>query len=301
MLKDWIEAARPKTLAAAVVPIAVGAAEAYRFGIFNWWPVFVCLAFALLVQIGTNMANDYYDFVKGADGEDRLGPERLVSSGRIQPKAMFWVSIAVFAIAFLVGLNLVWYRGWELLAVGLISIVFGYGYTGGPFPLAYHGLGDVFVILFFGLIATMGTFYVLVGVIEWPVALLGGALGLLANNILVVNNYRDRETDAAAGKRTVIVRRGAAFGIRQYRIQFDAAFVLIGVFAAMKQAWWVCLAFAILPLGFKLMGDLKKTEGKALNGVLAKTAALLLVTGLLLSFGLWLEGWLEVQRAGLGG
>ena len=287
MKTDWIAAARPKTLPAAVVPIVVGAAEAYRWGKFEWWPVWVCLAFALLAQIATNMANDYYDHIRGADTPDRVGPERLVASGKIAPRAMLRASLAVFAAAFLIGLALVAYRGWELLAVGVISILFGYGYTGGPFPLAYRGLGDVFVVFFFGLVATVGTFYVLVGRIELPVCLLGLAMGLLANNILVVNNYRDRFTDERAGKRTLVVRYGDRFGRVQYWAQLVGAFALLASYAGAVASAKALLPLTALPAGVVLARRLGRTSGPALNAVLAQSAALVLATGALAGAAIW--------------
>ena len=243
------------------------------------------MGFSLLVQIGTNMVNDYYDYIRGADTKDRLGPERLVASGKIAPKSMLIVSMSVFAIAFLIGLNLALYRGWELLAVGVLSIIFGYGYTGGPFPLAYKGLGDVFVILFFGLVATMGTFYVVTGTLSWTSLFLGLALGLLANNILVVNNYRDRDTDRAAGKLTLIARFGPSFGLRQYWIQLVVAFAAIGFYAMRIDSLWACLPLIVLPLGIRFAMLLGRTEGAALNGMLARSAAFVLLAGLLISVG----------------
>ncbi|MDQ8187918.1 1,4-dihydroxy-2-naphthoate polyprenyltransferase [Pelagicoccus sp. SDUM812002] len=282
MFRDWIEAARPKTLPAAVVPILVGTAEAKRMGFFDWWPVLICLVFALLVQIATNMANDYYDHVRGADTQERVGPERLVASGRIEPIKMLRASLVVFLLAFLIGLNLVAYRDWSLLVVGVVSIIFGYGYTGGPFPLAYRGLGDVFVIFFFGLVATMGTVYVIVGTLTVESAYLGIMLGLLANNILVVNNYRDRDTDLKAGKLTLIARWGRNFGLAQYRLQLMVAFLSLGLYVAATENAWHSLPFLAFPVGLKLASVLEKTEGPALNGVLAKTAAFLLLVGVLL-------------------
>ncbi|MDQ8182047.1 1,4-dihydroxy-2-naphthoate polyprenyltransferase [Pelagicoccus sp. SDUM812005] len=283
MWRDWIEAARPKTLPAAVVPILVGTAEAKRLGFFDWWPVSICLAFALLVQIATNMANDYYDHVRGADTPERVGPERLVASGRIPPRQMLWASLGIFLVAFLIGLNLVAYRDWSLLVVGVVSIVFGYGYTGGPFPLAYRGLGDVFVVFFFGLVATMGTVYVIVGELTYESALLGLMLGLLANNILVVNNYRDRETDLKAKKMTLIARWGRNFGLAQYRLQLVAAFLSLGLYVSATGRAVHAIPFLAFPLGLKLASGLERTVGAALNGVLAKTAAFLLLVGVLLA------------------
>ena len=285
MMQDWIAAARPKTLPAAVVPILVGAAESYRLGALHAWPVGVCLVFALLVQIGTNMANDYYDHVRGADGADRVGPERLVAAGKIAPRAMLWASLGVFAAAFLVGLNLVAYRGWELLVVGVVSIVFGYGYTGGPFPLAYRGLGDVFVVVFFGLVATMGTVYVGTGVLGLPSAAVGLALGLLANNILVVNNYRDVETDLRAGKRTLVARWGRGFGRAQYWGQLVGAGLALVAYAALVGSGWPLMGLAALVLSVRIAAALGRTRGAALNGLLAKSAGALLLFGLLAAVG----------------
>lgn len=285
-LKSWIEATRPKTLAAAVVPIMVGAAEAYRQGSFAWFPVLICLAFALLVQIGTNMANDYFDHAKGADTEERVGPERMVSSGRIQPKTMLVATLAVFLLAFLIGLSLVSYRGWELLIVGIVSILFGYAYTGGPYPLAYHGLGDIFVIVFFGLVATGGTYYVVVGNLTPNVLLLGGSLGLLANNILVVNNYRDLVTDEKANKRTLVVRYGRSFALLQYVAQLMGANALLCVYAVKSGAYFALTSIVLLPLGILSWQRLPALRGRELNPLLGQTARLLLLFGILVSLGI---------------
>ncbi len=265
-------------------------------GFFDWWPVVVCLAFALLVQIATNMANDYYDHVRGADTQERVGPERLVASGRIEPRRMLWVSLAIFLLAFLVGLNLVVYRDWWLLLVGVVSIVFGYGYTGGPYPLAYRGLGDVFVVFFFGLVATMGTVYVIVGELTLTSAFLGLMLGLLANNILVVNNYRDMETDLKANKMTLIARFGRNFGLAQYRLQLVLAFLSLALYVASTGEVMHAIPFVAFPLGLKLAGSLEKQQGPALNSVLAKTAAYLLLVGLLCAGAMFLSGGFDSHR-----
>lgn len=285
MLADWIEAARPKTLPAAIVPVLAGSAESFRLGAYEAWPMAVCMAFALLVQIGTNMANDYYDHIKGADTADRVGPQRMVASGRIRPRAMLAASLLAFAAAFLLGLSLVAYRGWELLAVGVASIVFGFGYTGGPFPLAYRGLGDVFVVLFFGLVATMGTCYVISGELSPGAFMLGGALGLFANNILVVNNYRDADTDRAVGKLTLVARHGRSFGVSQYRWQLAAAYGFLWMYFEKTGVAWSLLAFLPLPLALSTARALPRTEGRELNGLLARSALATLLTGALVSAG----------------
>lgn len=289
-LENWIAASRPKTLPAAVAPILVGASEAARQHDIEAWPVFICLAFALLIQIATNMANDYFDYIRGADTEERVGPERLVSSGKIPPKTMFKVAVGLFALAFFVGLTMVSYRGSEMLVVGVLAIVFGYAYTGGPYPLAYHGLGDVFVIAFFGLVATVGTYYVIVGEITSSAFLLGLPLGLLANNILVVNNYRDLETDEAAGKITLVVRFGKGFAQRQYLLQFVAAFLCVSLYIGFTRNFWPSLVILTIPIGAGLVVAFRKTEGKALNEMLGKSAQLLLLFSVLLAGGIFLSG-----------
>ena len=213
---------RPRTLPAAVAPVLVGSALAWHDHSLQVAPAALALAFALLVQIGTNFANDYFDFVRGADTAARVGPRRAVAAGLVTPATMRRAMIGVFAAAFLTGLGLIAWGGPWLLAIGLASITSGYLYTGGPWPLAYVGLGDVFVFFFFGLVAVGGTYFVQTGKLVPDAVLAGVPIGLLAANILVVNNYRDLDTDRAANKRTLAVRfgRGAA------RAQFIASLVI---------------------------------------------------------------------------
>lgn len=215
----WMEATRPRTLPAAVAPVLVGTALAWRAEAVQWPAAAACLGFALLVQIGTNFANDYYDAQKGADTPERVGPRRAVASGLVKPSVMRAAMIGVFATAFLLGLTLLTYGGWPVLVLGVLSIVCGVAYTGGPYPLAYHGLGDVFVFIFFGLVAVGATAYVQIGELSVAALLAGAGIGALATNILVANNYRDVETDEKAGKRTLLVRWGRPYG----RTQFAAA------------------------------------------------------------------------------
>ncbi|MDB6115539.1 MAG: menA, partial [Lacunisphaera sp.] len=209
----WWEAARPRTLAAAVIPVLVGTALAAGYESADWLAAAICLAFALFVQVGTNYANDYYDFVKGADTPSRVGPRRAVAAGLIAPATMRRATGLVFGAAFLVGLLLVRSGGWWLVPIGVGSILCGLAYTGGPWPLGYNGLGDLFVFGFFGLVAVDTTFYVQAGHVFSDVTSCGAAIGLLAANILVANNYRDLETDAAAGKKTLVVRFGRRFAV----------------------------------------------------------------------------------------
>lgn len=224
-------AARPRTLPAAVAPVLVASALAWRDGDFTPSAALAALAFALLIQIGTNFANDYYDFVQGADTAERVGPRRAVAAGLVRPAVMKRAMIGVFAAAFLVGLTLLGYGGWPLLLVGVASILCGVAYTGGPYPLGYNGLGDVFVFIFFGLVAVATTYFVQAGVLTDDVWIIGAGIGALAANILVVNNYRDVETDAKAGKRTLVVRFGRGFARAQFVVSHGvalAALVLIG-------------------------------------------------------------------------
>lgn len=286
-MRHWILAARPKTLPAALAPVLVGSALAASAGGFQAIPAVLCLGFALLVQVGTNFANDYLDHARGADSPGRVGPRRAVASGLIAPGTMKAAAWTTFAIAFLVGLGLVPFGGPWLLVVGVVSIACGYGYTGGPFPLAYHGLGDLFVVVFFGFVAVGATYFVQAGIPGYTVWLAALAVGLLASNILVVNNYRDRNTDPAAGKNTLVV----ILGERAARIQFWAsilvsALVPFAMWVAGGTAW-VLLALSAVPLG---IGNALRLRPSAtppeLIVLLGRSAAHLLVFAVLLSLGL---------------
>lgn len=278
----WIEAARPKTLPAAVIPVLVGSALAWRAGAFQVMPASLCLVFALLVQIGTNFANDYSDYLKGADREDRVGPRRAVASGWIAARTMARATALTFAAAFCVGCSLMVWGGWVLLPIGIVSLMFGWAYTAGPYPLAYNGLGDVFVFVFFGLVAVGGTEYVMTRGVDWATWLAATPVGLLATNILVVNNYRDMETDARAGKRTTVVRFGRGFARAQYTVSFAVAYGLPVVLALAWRRPWLALPLLSLPLALPLVRALSLSSGgAALNGVLARTARALLAFGVL--------------------
>lgn len=214
----WLDATRPKTLPAALCPVVVGSSLAYHDGFYDWRPALICLLFAFLVQIGTNFANDYLDGVKGSDTKERIGPQRAVASGLVDANSMRRATILTLMAAFCLGLLLIPFGGWWLLLVGLASVSCAWLYTGGPYPLAYNGLGDVFVILFFGFIAVGCTYFVQAGAINGAVLWSGLACGLLINNILVVNNYRDVQEDRASGKKTLAVCFGRNFAKWQYRI-----------------------------------------------------------------------------------
>ncbi|MEZ5277119.1 MAG: 1,4-dihydroxy-2-naphthoate polyprenyltransferase [Opitutaceae bacterium] len=284
-LRPWISAARPKTLPAAVIPVLLGSGFALRDGGTLWPGLLICLIFALLVQIGTNYANDYFDFVKGADRDDRVGPKRAVVSGWVTPRGMLVASILVFLTAFCVGLVLVAYRGPVLLAVGVVSILFGFAYTGGPFPLAYRGLGDLFVLIFFGGVAVGGTYFVMTGDLTLEVMLAALPIGLLATNILVVNNYRDMETDARAAKRTLVVRYGRGFARAQYGISLLVVFALPVIFAVNRKEVLLLLPLLALPFGLRAWARLTPDRSPdELNGLLGASAGVLLIYGVCLAF-----------------
>lgn len=284
----WIGAARPRTLPAAVAPVLVGTALAWHDGRLVGAAAALCLVFALLVQIGTNFANDYFDFVKGADTAARVGPRRAVAAGLVTPATMKRAMILTFIAAFAAGLGLLFWGGPWLLVIGVTSILCGIAYTGGPYPLAYHGLGDVFVFIFFGLVAVGGTYFVQAGAVTLDTLLAGTAIGVLSANILVVNNYRDVETDAAAGKRTLVVRlgRGAA------RAQFGgsllvAAAVPVVLVAARGFALWCLLPLALAPLAWSHARRLRESKTPLeLIELLGDTGKLLALYALLLAVGL---------------
>jgi 1,4-dihydroxy-2-naphthoate polyprenyltransferase len=289
-LKAWVLAIRPKTLTAALVPVSVGTGLALGMGVGRWLPAFAALLGALLIQIGTNLTNDYYDFKKGADTAERLGPVRVTQSGLISPRTVLAGALGCFALAILTGIYLVWVGGWPIVAIGLTSVLCGYAYTGGPLPLAYHGLGDVFVFVFFGLVAVTGTYYVqalTVSPAAWWASIPVGALGTA---LLVVNNLRDAHTDVKANKRTLVVRLGTGAGKAEYLVllvaSFATPFILYGLGLA---SVWVFLALLSLPLAVGPLRLVLGAQGAALNAALGGTARLQLVFGLLFALGLFLR------------
>jgi len=295
----WIHAARPKTLPAAAVPVMVGGALAMAVGGFSLLPWILCLVFALLVQVGTNYANDYYDYLKGADGKERIGPKRAVASGWIAPQVMHRGMVITFVIAFIVGCSLIHYGGWPLLIVGVLSILCGVAYTGGPYPLGYNGLGDVFVFIFFGWVATGFTFYVQTGgfVVEFQSStgslftwLAGMVPGALSTNLLVVNNVRDEKQDRKSGKRTLAVRFGKRFGIFQYDIHLVMAILVPLTIAVVGRQWSCLLVLLAAPLMVKSSQLLRRADSREeYQVVLEKTALILIVVGVLFSAGLVID------------
>jgi len=281
-------ASRPATLPAAAVPVIVGGAVAISEGAHFRAIVFLAtLICALLIQIGTNFANDYSDFHRGADHEGRLGPVRVTQSGLISQEQVRLGIIVAFGLAVLIGAGLVWVGGWPILVIGVASVLAGLAYTGGPFPFGYYAMGDLFVFVFFGLIAVTGTAYLQLG--EWNrfSTLMAVPVGLLVTNILVVNNLRDLPTDRAARKRTLAV----VIGDRATRIQytlFALAAFSIPVFVAVTDPRHrpLLLTLAVLPMALGLIRIiLKGTAGRDLNKILKKTGKLLFFFGVLLAIG----------------
>jgi 1,4-dihydroxy-2-naphthoate octaprenyltransferase len=276
-----------------VAPVLVGSGLAWRDGHFDGRAAGLCLGFALLVQIGTNFANDYYDFIKGADTAARVGPRRAVAGGLIAPATMRRAMWAVFATAFICGLGLIAWGGPWLLAVGVASILCGVAYTGGPWPLGYHGLGDVFAFLFFGLVAVGATYFVQAGTLATDAILAAIPVGLLTANILVVNNYRDMETDAAAGKRTLVVRFGRGFARGQFQVSLAVAIVAVPVLLGWRdQCAWRLLPLVLAPMAWgqarRLRQQTEPVEQIKLLGDAGKLLALYALTltaGLVLNCG----------------
>ncbi|MEX2045042.1 MAG: 1,4-dihydroxy-2-naphthoate polyprenyltransferase [Opitutus sp.] len=287
--QTWVGAARPRTLPAAIAPVVVGSALAWHEGRFEPAAAALCLGFALLVQVGTNFANDYYDFMHGADTGARVGPRRAVAAGLVSPATMRRAMVGAFATAFLIGLGLVAWGGWWLVVIGIASILCGIAYTGGPWPLGYHGLGDLFVFIFFGFVAVGATYFVQAGALTPDAMLASVPIGLLAVNILVVNNYRDAATDAAAGKRTLVVR----FGRPAARVQFAGSLVV----AMAVPPWFVMrgygpgclLPLALAPMAWSHVRRLRQDASPAgLIALLGDTGKLLALYALLFAAGLGL-------------
>jgi 1,4-dihydroxy-2-naphthoate octaprenyltransferase len=290
-LAVWVGAARVRTLPAAATPVVVGTAYAWQAGQAAWGPALAALVGATLLQLVSNFANDYYDFVRGADTADRVGPPRATSQGWVTPAAMKGAMVLALLASFAVGIYLVVAGGWPIVAVGLASMLAAWAYTGGPWPLAYHGLGDVFVFVFFGLVAVAGTWWVQAGVWAWGPLWLGVPVGALATAILVVNNLRDLRTDAAAGKRTLAVQGGARAARIEYSLLLASGWVTVTALAWAWQAPTLLLPWLALPLARTPWRRMLRDEGAALQPALGETARVLLVFGLLLAAGLAATRW----------
>lgn len=285
-------AARPRTLPAAVAPVLVGTSLAIDDGKFNPFAFLAALAGAILIQVGTNLSNDYSDARRGADTDDRIGPVRVTAGGLVPPRQVLAAVYLSFGLAALCGVYLIAVAGPLLLAIGSASILAGVLYTGGPRPYGYEGLGELFVFLFFGIVAVVGSYFVQVKALPSRAFLLAVPVGLLAAAILLVNNIRDLETDRRAGKRTLAVRLGRVRARRLY------ALAVWGSFVAAQVPWWVgflspwlLLVLLVAPLSLPLVGTVRsRTDGPALNGALARTGMLQLGFCVLLAAGVLISG-----------
>ena len=288
--RAWVHAARPPTLPAAVVPVLVGTAAGVREDSFPLLPFLGAFVAALLIQIGTNFANDLSDFHKGADTESRVGPTRITASGIATPAQVKKATILTFGLALVIGLYLVAVGGWPILVIGLASILAGLAYTGGPWPLGYHGLGDVFVFIFFGVLAVSGSAYLQTGRLSTLALAASIPVGLLVTNILVINNLRDLATDRAAGKNTLAVRLGPNPTRVQYALFSVVAYVVPALLIITHLAPpWALLPWLTLPLAARLTGTvLGGMTGRSLNRVLQLTGQLHLLFGILFALGLLL-------------
>lgn len=283
----WLMAARPKTLPAAVAPVFAGTAMAYADGGFHALAAACALLGALLIQIGTNLSNDYFDHAKGTDTEERLGPTRVTQAGLIAPGVVLAAALFTFGLACVPGLYIVIRGGWPFVVVGLLSIACGMLYTAGPYPLGYLGLGDLFVLIFFGPVAVAGTYYVQALSVPPPVLFAGFGPGLLSVAILAVNNLRDVDQDRVAGKKTLPVRFGRGFGKAEYVVCFALACVVVpAAIAAASSRPWVLISVLTLPSAmpcFRVV--LTRADGPSLNNTLAATGKLLLLYSVLLGVG----------------
>jgi 1,4-dihydroxy-2-naphthoate octaprenyltransferase len=290
-MRIWLMAARPRTLPAAVAPVLVGTALAGTGDRFHVLRFLAALVGAVFIQVGTNLSNDYSDARRGADTEDRLGPVRVTAGGLVPPRQVLVATYVSFGVAVLAGIYLVAVAGWGLLLVGAASILAGVLYTGGPRPYGYEGLGEVFVFLFFGLVAVAGSYYVQAKHLPWEAFALAVPVGLLASAILVVNNVRDLDTDRRAGKRTLAVRLG------RERTRSLFAAMVYGAYVLAPVTWlfgplgaWLLLPWLSLPLAAPVVRAVRnRADGQSLNDALAATGQLQLAFCVLLSAGLLLS------------
>lgn len=285
-LSAWLLAARPKTLLASLCPVAIGTAMAVHAGQFHPMAMTAALVGAISIQIGTNYCNDYFDYFQGADTEDRKGPTRAVQAGLISPNAMLRATVLMFGITVIATTYLYLRAGWPFILIGVLSILFGVLYTAGRCSLAYLGLGDPFVLVFFGPVAVAGTYYVQALSVDWPVIIAGLAPGLLATALLVVNNLRDIDEDRIANKRTLAVRFGKRFSRLQYTIcVLLAAIVPVVLWATSSMSARILLACVVAVPGAFVISRVWQNDGAKLRPFLGMTAGLLLLYTVLFCVG----------------
>jgi 1,4-dihydroxy-2-naphthoate octaprenyltransferase len=285
-VKHWLLAARPKTLSAAIVPVLIGSALAAHEPAAITWSIFFCaLVGAVLIQIATNLINDALDFKKGADTGERIGPTRVTQAGLVSSESVMRAAWLCLAGAAACGIPLIYRGGWPMLAIGLASIALAYGYTGGPFPLAYHGLGEVFVIVFFGFIAVGGTFYAHSLQLTQSALLAGYAAGSLATVLIVINNLRDVEGDRRSDKRTTVVRFGKTFARTEIVAFALTPFAAVATIAWIQNRWSLLVTLLALPLAVVVIVRSLRANGAELNRCLALAGALQWAFGILFVLG----------------
>jgi 1,4-dihydroxy-2-naphthoate polyprenyltransferase len=288
-MTPWLLAARVRTLPASIAPVLVGTALAAREGTFLWLPFLATLAVAVLLQVGANYSNDVFDFLKGAD-KARKGPQRVTQSGLVSPRGMLIGTGAVFGLAAVIGLYLVVVGGWVILAIGVFAILSALAYTAGPFPLAYHGLGDLFAFLFFGIIAVNGTYFIQTQHFTWLSLVASVPTALLVMNIITVNNLRDIDTDQAVNKNTLAVRIGDRATRIQYTLSTVLAFLIPLAMALAIGNWLLSIPVLVAPIAYSLTREMWRTpRSPALNPILGKTAQLNLWFAILFSLGLLIK------------
>jgi len=286
----WTLAIRPRTLPAAAAGVVMGAAMAWRDGVFRLDAALVCLFTALLLQIGSNLANDVFDFERGADTTERLGPTRVTQAGILVSKQVKIGMAVVFGLAAVLGLYLAWLGGWVILILGIAAIISAIAYTGGPFPIGYYSLGDVFVFIFFGIVSVAGTYYIQAGTVTSAVWWMTIPPGLIITAILVVNNLRDIESDRKAGKHTLAVRMGEQGTKIEYILCVAIAYlILIPAAWAGLIPWAALIAWLSLPLAIQATRVVLMQKGRPLNAALAKTGQTALAFNLLFWLGLLLS------------
>ena len=286
-LKAWLSAIRPRTLPAAAAGVIMGSALAWRDGFFRLDAALSCLLAAVLLQIGSNLANDVFDFERGTDTPERLGPLRVTQAGLLRPSQVKIGMIVVFALAALFGLYLAWLGGWPIIIIGIAAILAAIAYTGGPFPLGYHGLGDLFVFIFFGLVSVAGTYYVQAGFVSSAAWWMTVPPGLIITAILVVNNLRDLENDRKAGKRTLAVILGEQATKTQYLLCMIIAYLTLPLAISIEVIPWSSLAaWLSLPIAVRATRLVFAERGRPLNAALGGTGQTAMLFGILFWIGL---------------
>lgn len=289
-MNPWIEAARPKTLSAGLVPVVVGSAAALHQGKFQFLVFLACLVGSLALQVATNYINDASDFLRGADTKERQGPKRMAQAGILSPKALFIGAGLMFTLATVAGLYLVLQAGLAILVIGLLSIVCAIAYTAGPYPLAYYGLGDFFVLLFFGIVAVCGTNFAHTQSWNMLSFITSLIVGLHAVAIIIVNNTRDIETDIKVQKKTMAVRLGRSLSKVYYQMILILSYLGVLHLAVDLKSWVMLLPWLTLPLGIKNTLTMRKIQmGSDYNTLLASTAKLQIIFGFLLALALILH------------